>query len=118
MLFRSREVAVALNTLELLVVQQNAAANENTTRILVSVAQPADDILVDASQLMERFIGLDPESTTRLQRILQHTREIKQMIHEVGLGAAVPGALPAAATQPAHPLAVQQRASGGSGGDV
>ncbi len=105
----SREVAVALNTLELLVVQQNAAANENTTRILVSVAQPADDILVDASQLMERFIGLDPESTMRLQRILQHTREIKQLIHEVGLGAAVPGALPDASTSAAHPLLIGKR---------
>ncbi len=105
----SREVAVALNTLELLVVQQSAAANQNTTRILVSVAQPADDILVDASQLMERFIGLDPESTTRLQRILQHTREIKQLIHEVGKEVAVPGALPDAATSAAHPLLVDKR---------
>jgi CheY-like chemotaxis protein/GAF domain-containing protein len=100
----SREVAVAINTLELLVVQQSVAANQNTTRILLSVAQPADDILVDASQLMERFIGLDPESTIRLQRILQHTREIKQLIHEVGLGAAASGALPIVTAPQAHPL--------------
>jgi CheY-like chemotaxis protein/PAS domain-containing protein len=100
----SREVAVALNTLELLVVQQSAAANQNTTRILLRVAEPADDILVDAAQLMERFIGLDPESTTRLQRILTHTREIKQLIHIVGQEVAIPGVRPDAATPNAHPL--------------
>ncbi|MFM9964825.1 MAG: response regulator [Planctomycetaceae bacterium] len=105
----SREVAVALNTLELLVVQQNAAAIQNTTRILLSVAQPADDILVDASRLVERFIGLDPESTMRLQRILQHTREIKQLIHEVGHVTGLPGTLPDAATTPAHPLLLGKR---------
>ena len=105
----SREVAVAINTLELLVVQQGAAVNESMSRILRKVAQPADDILVDASQLLERFIGLDPESTTRLQQILQHTREIKQLIQEVGKEVAVPGAVPDAAAFPAHPLVLGKR---------
>ncbi len=105
----SREVAVAINTLELLVVQQGAAVNESMSRILRRVAQPADDILVDASQLLERFIGLDPESTTRLQQILQHTREIKQLIQEVGKEVAVPGVVPDAAAVPAHPLVMGKR---------
>ena len=105
----SREVAVAINTLELLVVQQGAAVNESMSRILRKVAQPADDILVDASQLLERFIGLDPESTTRLQRILQHTREIKQLIQTVGKEVAVPGVVPDAASAPAHPLLAGKR---------
>ena len=105
----SREVAVAINTLELLVVQQGAAVNESMSRILRRVAQPADDILVDASQLLERFIGLDPESTTRLQQILQHTREIKQLIQEVGKEVAVPGAVPDAAATSAHPLVLGKR---------
>ena len=105
----SREVAVAINTLELLVVQQGAAVNESMSRILRRVAQPADDILVDASQLLERFIGLDPESTTRLQQILQHTREIKQLIQEVGKEVSVPGAVPDAAATSAHPLVLGKR---------
>ncbi len=105
----SREVAVALNTLELLVVQQSAAANESMSLILNRVAQPADDILVDASQLLERFIGLDPESTTRLQQILQHTRQIKQLIQEVGKEIAVPGAVPDVAAVSAHPLLLNKR---------
>lgn len=105
----SREVAVALNTLELLVVQQSAAATESMSLILSRVAQPADDILVDASQLLERFIGLDPESTTRLQQILQHTRQIKQLIQEVGKEIAVPGAVPDVAAASAHPLLFNKR---------
>jgi len=105
----SREVAVALNTLELLVVQQSAAATESMSLILNRVAQPADDILVDASQLLERFIGLDPESTTRLQQILQHTRQIKQLIQEVGKEIAVPGVVPDVAAVPAHPLLLNKR---------
>lgn len=105
----SREVAVALNTLELLVVQQTVAASKSMSRILHRVAQPADDILIDASQLLERFIGLDPESTTRLQQILQHTREIKQLIQEVGKEAAGPGAVPDVVTAPAHPLLLGKR---------
>lgn len=105
----SREVAVALNTLELLVVQQSAAATESMSRILSRVAPQADDILVDASQLLERFIGLDPESTTRLQQILHHTRQIKQLIQEVGKEIAVPGAVPDAAEVASHPLLHNKR---------
>ncbi|HLQ43280.1 MAG TPA: response regulator [Planctomycetaceae bacterium] len=100
----SREVAIALNTLELLVVQRSAAANESTSRILHRVAQPADDILIDASRLMERFIGMDPEAMASLQRILKHTRQIKQLIQEVGQEITPPGSLPDTGADPARPL--------------
>lgn len=100
----SREVAIALNTLELLVVQQSAAATESTSRILLRVAQPADDILVDASQLLLKFIGGDPEMATRLQRILTNTRQIKQLIQNVGKEIVPQGALPDDSAQPARPL--------------
>lgn len=100
----SREVAIALNNLELLVVQRSAAANENTGRILNRVAQPTDDILVDASRLLERFIGMDPESTSALQRILKHTRQIKQLIHEVGKEVTPPEGLSEVAVPEARPL--------------
>lgn len=105
----SREVSVAINTLELLVVQQSVAANESMSRLLKRVSQPADDILVDASQLLERFIGLDPESTTRLQQILQHTREIKQLIQVVGKELSVPVAVLESTAAAAHPLLVNKR---------
>lgn len=100
----SREVAISLNTLELLVVQGSAAANENRSRILGRVAQPTDDILVDASRLVERFIGMDPESTAALQRILKYTRQIKQLIQDVGKEIVPPDSLPETAAPEPRPL--------------
>ncbi len=100
----SREVAIALNTLELLVVQRNAAANEYNLRTLKRVAQPVDDVLIDASRLIERFIGMDPEASAALQRILKHTRQIKELIAEVGQEITPPGSLPVSDAPPPHPL--------------
>lgn len=80
----SREVAVALNTLELLVAEKLTTATESTERILREVGMPADDVLNDASWILERYIGHDPAMAQRLQRILKQTRDIKQLIHKVG----------------------------------
>jgi CheY-like chemotaxis protein len=80
----SREVAVALNTLELLVAEKMTTATENTEKILRGVANPVDEILNDAAWILERYIGHEPLVSERLQRILKHTRDIKQCIHTVG----------------------------------
>lgn len=80
----TREVAVALNTLELLVAEKMTTANESTERILRGVATPVDQILNDAAWLLERYIGHDPDVCDRLQHMLKQTREIKQLIHKVG----------------------------------
>lgn len=80
----SREVAVALNTLELLVAEKMIIATESTEMILREVANPVDEILNDAAWILERYIGHDPAVAQRLQDILKHTRTIKQLIHHVG----------------------------------
>jgi CheY-like chemotaxis protein/GAF domain-containing protein len=80
----SREVAVALNTLELLVAEKMTTATQSTELILREVANPVDEILKDAAWILERYIGHEPQVTDRLQRVLQHTREIKQLIQKVG----------------------------------
>ena len=80
----SREVAVALNTLELLVAEKMTTATENTEMILCKVAQPVDEIINDAAWILERYIGHEPTVCERLQRVLKHTRDIKQMIQLVG----------------------------------
>jgi len=79
-----REVAVALNTLELLVAEKMTTATESTDRILREVARPVDEILNDAAWVLERYIGHEPEVCERLQRMLMHTRDIKQQIQKVG----------------------------------
>jgi len=48
------------------------------------VALPVDDILNDAVNVMERYIGHDAEVVERLQRILRNARDIKQVIQTVG----------------------------------
>ncbi|MBN2215913.1 MAG: response regulator [Pirellulales bacterium] len=80
----TRDVAVALNTLELLVAEKATATLESVEQIHSAVALPVDEILGEAVNLMERYIGHEPEVVERLQRILRHARDIKQVIQSVG----------------------------------
>lgn len=80
----SREVAVALNTLELLVAEKMTTLTESTELMLREVANPVDEVLNDAAWILERYIGHDPTVSQRLQKILKHTRDIKQLIQKVG----------------------------------
>jgi CheY-like chemotaxis protein/GAF domain-containing protein len=90
----SRDVAMALNTLELLAVQKANTAQESVDAIHSAVAIPVDEILNDSVNVMERYIGLDPEVVERLQRILRHARDIKQVIQKIGQSMAPTQALP------------------------
>jgi CheY-like chemotaxis protein len=80
----TRDVAVALNTLELLVAEKASAAAASVEAIHSAVALPVDEILNDAVNVMERYIGHEPEVVERLQRILRNARDIKQVIQMVG----------------------------------
>ncbi|MHB0959200.1 MAG: response regulator [Pirellulaceae bacterium] len=91
----SRNVAVALNTLELLVAQKANAAQRSVEAIHSAVALPVDEILNDAVNVIERYIGHDPEVVERLQDILRHARNIKQVIQHIGQTMAPAEAVPA-----------------------
>jgi len=80
----SRDVAVALNTLELLVAERAGVAAAAVEAIHSAVALPVDEILNDAVNVMERYIGHEPEVVDRLQRILRNARDIKQVVQKVG----------------------------------
>jgi CheY-like chemotaxis protein len=80
----SRDVAAALNTLELLVAEKASTAAESIEAIHGAVALPVDDILNDAVGVMEKYIGHDADVVERLQRILRNARDIKQVIQKVG----------------------------------
>lgn len=80
----SRDVAVSLNTLELLVAQKANTAQESVEAIHSAVALPIDEILNEAVNVMEKYIGHEPEVVERLQRILRNARDIKQVIQKVG----------------------------------
>lgn len=79
-----REVAVALNTLDLLMAEKATTVEESTKRMLCEVADPVDDILNDSSWLYEKFGDSDPQVRERLKRVLQHTQDIRELIRQVG----------------------------------
>src|SRR5690606_20526521 len=91
----SRDVAMALNTLELLAVEKASTIQENVEAIHGAVALPVDEILNDAVNVMERYIGHEPQVVERLQRILRNARDIKQVIQKVGQSMAPAQAIPA-----------------------
>ena len=80
----AREIAVSLNTLELLAAEKVTTATESTERILREVAAPVDEILNDAAWILERYIGHAPVVCERLNRVLKDARDIKQLIQRVG----------------------------------
>ena len=80
----AREIAMTLNTLELLAVEKISTANESTQLILREVAEPVDEIIQDATWLLEHSVGTETGVTARLRGILKHTRDIKQLIQGVG----------------------------------
>jgi len=80
----SRDFAAAINTLELLVAQQANTAQASAEAIHSAVALPVDEILNDAVNIMEHYIGHQPDVVERLQRVLRNARDIKQVIQKVG----------------------------------
>ncbi|NOY29964.1 MAG: response regulator [Planctomycetes bacterium] len=105
----ARDVAVALNTLELLAAEKASTAAASVEAIHSAVALPIDDILNDAVNVMERYIGHEPDVVQRLQSILRNARDIKQVIQKVGQKMAPAKAQPSMVVTEARPLLVGKR---------
>ena len=80
----SRDIAVSLNTLELLNAQRTDAAMQSVDAIREAVVVPINEILNDTVHAIESYIGHDPDVTRRLRTILDHARQIKKTIQQVG----------------------------------
>ena len=78
------DIAVALNTLELLNAQRNDAASQSVSAIHSAVALPIDEILNDTVHAIESYIGHDPQVTKRLGAIMKNARQIKSVIQKIG----------------------------------
>jgi CheY-like chemotaxis protein len=79
-----RDLAAALNTLEILAAEKASTAAASVEAIHSAVALPVDEILNDSVNIMERYIGHEPDVVERVQRVLRNARDIKQVIHKVG----------------------------------
>ena len=80
----SREIAVALNTLELLAVEKLSTVTQSTERVLQEIAEPVDEMIRVATFLIENTVGADRSVTDRLRDILKHTRHVRQLVQNVG----------------------------------
>jgi len=89
-----RDVAMSLNTLQLLAAQRMNAAQESVEAIHSQVAVPIDEIVCDATFVTEKLENVDPELRARLEKILTCARGIKEVIHHVGRTLAPADAVP------------------------
>ena len=80
----ARDVAVALNTMELLAAQGADLVQRSVEAIHRAVALPIDTILSDTVHVIESYIGHDPSIVDVLKEILRNSREIKELIQNVG----------------------------------
>lgn len=80
----SREVGMALHTLELLSAEKRSTATQSVEAISREVALPVDNILNVATALLDRWIGHEPEMEEKLREILASARSIREAIQKVG----------------------------------
>jgi two-component system, sensor histidine kinase SagS len=105
----ARSVAVALNTLELLAAEKASTAAASVEAIHSAVALPVDVILNDAVNIMERYIGHEPDVVERLHRILRNARDIKQVIQKVGQSMSPTQAQPISGSTDSRPKLVGKK---------
>src|SRR5262249_52816707 len=98
----SHEIAAALHTLELLSAEKWTACTESVEAVNREVALPVDDILANATSILERYIGHDPDMADKLRKILAGARSIKACIQQVGEDLA-PAAPPPPGVKPPVP---------------
>ncbi len=104
-----RDVAAALNTMDLLAAEKATTAAASVEAIHSAVALPVDDILNDAVNAMEGCLNREPEIVERLQRILKNARDIKRVIQQVGQSLSPVEALPANVRPEERPLLAGRR---------
>lgn len=80
-----RYVALALNILDLLVVERYTTSGQITDSVVQEMAQPLNDIQTEAHTLMEEYIG-DDSMRDRLNRIVEHVDAIRHTIKDVAAG--------------------------------
>jgi CheY-like chemotaxis protein len=79
-----RNVAAALNTLELLQAEKESTATQSVEAINRELALPLDDIITDATTVLDRYAGHDEDIIARLRHLLYRAREIRSLIQKAG----------------------------------
>jgi CheY-like chemotaxis protein/putative methionine-R-sulfoxide reductase with GAF domain len=80
-----RYVAIALNILNLLVVERHTTTGELASNVNSELAGPLNDIVSEATLLMDDYIGND-DMRRRLQLIVDNVNRIRRSVREVAEG--------------------------------
>ncbi len=78
----ARSVAIALNFLDLLITERYASTGRVADDVSGEIAGPLNDIITEASTLMEEYIGHD-DLRQRLSAICDNVAEVKRTLKEV-----------------------------------
>jgi CheY-like chemotaxis protein len=104
-----QNVALALNILQLLVVERYTTTGQLADNVVQEMAQPLNDIINEAQSLMEEYIG-DDTMRGKLHKIVAHVDTIRGAIRDVAAGPkAVLGVDSGAKDKPADPLLANKR---------
>jgi len=80
-----RYVAMALNILDLLVVERYTTSGQLAKDVTCEISGPLNDIMSDATLLMDEYIG-NEDMRKRLVSIMDNVAKIRQGVKEVGEG--------------------------------
>jgi CheY-like chemotaxis protein len=80
-----RYVAIALNILNLMVVERVSTSHKVADEVCGEVAGPLNDIASDAAALMDEFIGHD-DLRSKLQQIVDNVKNIQAALRQVAQG--------------------------------
>ena len=76
----SRYIALALNTLDLLIYERYKTTGQTAEDVKQEIAGPLNDILTDATSLTEDALGLSPSQQRKLGEVIKNVRRIKESI--------------------------------------
>lgn len=81
----SHNVAVAINTLDLLAEEEYSVASQSIESIHAAVALPIDDIVRMTSTILDQYMQLTPQEVTRrVESIRQIARDVQDLIRNIG----------------------------------
>ncbi len=80
-----RYIGLALNVLDLLLVERRVVTGRLTNSVVQEMAEPLNDIVTEAQTLIEEYIG-DDTMRSRLNRIVDNVALIRETVKEVAAG--------------------------------
>lgn len=88
-----RYVAIALHILQLLAVERSTTTGQIASDVSMELAAPLNDIVTDATNIMEEFIGHD-DLRHRLHAIIDNVDLVKRTLHDMTEGTGIAGITP------------------------